>query len=208
MPAAPTWSCSRWGFPCRRRCRRRGALLPHRFTLAARPACRSGPAVYFLWHFPWGRPRRALPGTVPPWSPDFPLPAQSRRAAIRPSGIEGFGYRPRPFQRPPFAQKAVRRTSDRVSVNVARVVRWSAYLARPRRMPLNAIPDASTSRSADRTQPAGFTPGTRSTAIGALRCVKYTYLNNYYMDKLKPILYPAPRPIQEIAMLILPTYHG
>ena len=26
----------------------------------------------FLWHFPWGRPRRALPGTVPPWSPDFP----------------------------------------------------------------------------------------------------------------------------------------
>ncbi len=36
-PAAPTWSCSRWGFPCRRRCRRRGALLPHRFTLAARP---------------------------------------------------------------------------------------------------------------------------------------------------------------------------
>ena len=39
-PAAPTWSCSRWGFPCRRRCRRRGALLPHRFTLAACPACR------------------------------------------------------------------------------------------------------------------------------------------------------------------------
>jgi len=30
-------------------------------------------AVYFLWHFPWGRPRRALPGTVFPWSPDFPL---------------------------------------------------------------------------------------------------------------------------------------
>ena len=41
-PAAPTWSCSRWGFPCRRRCRRRGALLPHRFTLAAHPACRGG----------------------------------------------------------------------------------------------------------------------------------------------------------------------
>src|SRR6516164_3889386 len=39
-PAAPTWSCSRWGFPCRRRCRRRGALLPHHFTLAARPARR------------------------------------------------------------------------------------------------------------------------------------------------------------------------
>jgi len=31
-------------------------------------------AVCFLWHFPWGRPRRALPGTVFPWSPDFPPP--------------------------------------------------------------------------------------------------------------------------------------
>jgi len=29
-------------------------------------------AVYFLWHYPWGRPRRVLPGTVFPWSPDFP----------------------------------------------------------------------------------------------------------------------------------------
>jgi hypothetical protein len=29
-------------------------------------------AVCFLWHFPWGRPRRPLAGTVFPWSPDFP----------------------------------------------------------------------------------------------------------------------------------------
>ena len=97
MPAAPTWSCSRWGFPCRRRRRRRGALLPHHFTLAGRPVFRGGPAVYFLWHFPWGRPRRALPGTVPPWSPDFPPSSQAfrpeRRAAIRPSGWEDLGWR-------------------------------------------------------------------------------------------------------------------
>src|SRR5215472_12009721 len=33
VPAAPTWSCSRWGFPCRPHCWRRGALLPHHFTL-------------------------------------------------------------------------------------------------------------------------------------------------------------------------------
>ena len=33
--AVPIRSCSRWGLPCRRRCRRRGALLPHLFTLAA-----------------------------------------------------------------------------------------------------------------------------------------------------------------------------
>ena len=39
-------------------------------------------AVCFLWHFPWGRPRRRLAGTVFPWSPDFPLPP----ARQRPSG--------------------------------------------------------------------------------------------------------------------------
>ena len=33
------------------------------------------PAVSFLWHCPWGRPRLALPGTVFPWSPDFPPPS-------------------------------------------------------------------------------------------------------------------------------------
>ncbi len=37
-----------------------------------RPKAR--PAVCFLWHFPWGRPRRPLAGTVFPWSPDFPPP--------------------------------------------------------------------------------------------------------------------------------------
>ncbi len=35
--AAPIRSCSRWGLPCRRRYRRRGALLPHPFTLARQP---------------------------------------------------------------------------------------------------------------------------------------------------------------------------
>src|SRR5262249_4515701 len=33
----PIRSCSRWGLPCRLRCRRRGALLPHLFTLT--PLC-------------------------------------------------------------------------------------------------------------------------------------------------------------------------
>ena len=33
---APTWSCSWWGLPCRFRCRSRGALLPHPFTLTSR----------------------------------------------------------------------------------------------------------------------------------------------------------------------------
>ena len=30
----PIRHCSRWGLPCRFRCRNRGGLLPHRFTLA------------------------------------------------------------------------------------------------------------------------------------------------------------------------------
>jgi hypothetical protein len=30
------WPCSNWGLPCRSRCRERGGLLPHRFTLATR----------------------------------------------------------------------------------------------------------------------------------------------------------------------------
>src|SRR5262245_15150926 len=31
----PIWPCSRWGLPCRPCCHVRGALLPHRFTLAS-----------------------------------------------------------------------------------------------------------------------------------------------------------------------------
>ena len=40
-------------------------------------------AVFSLWRFPWGYPRRALPGTLPSWSPDFPR--NLRPAVIQPS---------------------------------------------------------------------------------------------------------------------------
>jgi len=43
-------------------------------------------AVCSLWHFPWGRPRRTLSGTVFPWSPDFPPP---RCGSGRPAGWPG-----------------------------------------------------------------------------------------------------------------------
>ena len=65
----------------------RGALLPHRFTLAC-TSC-PAPAVSSLWHFPWGRPRRPLAATVDPWSPDFPPPAQAAKPSPgsgRPAG--------------------------------------------------------------------------------------------------------------------------
>jgi len=45
-------------------------------------------AVCFLWHFPWGRPRRRLSGTVLPRSPDFPpCPPIRWQLAERPSGL-------------------------------------------------------------------------------------------------------------------------
>ncbi len=47
-------------------------------------ASRPRRAVCSLWHFPWGRPRRALPGTVLPWSPDFPPPPERERPSDRP----------------------------------------------------------------------------------------------------------------------------
>ena len=46
-------------------------------------------AVCSLWRFPWGCPRRALPGTVASWSPDFPR--QRTAAVIRPSAHGGYG---------------------------------------------------------------------------------------------------------------------
>ena len=78
--AAPIRSCSRWGLPCHLRYRRRGALLPHPFTLTGESGTPDRPAVCFLWHCPWGRPRRPLAGTVFPWSPDFPPPVTGAEA--------------------------------------------------------------------------------------------------------------------------------
>jgi hypothetical protein len=90
ITAAPIRSCSRWGLPCRPCCQGRGALLPHRFALARGTGLLApaglAQAVCFLWHFPWGHPRRPLAGTVFPWSPDFPpptgLPVSSGRPAV------------------------------------------------------------------------------------------------------------------------------
>ena len=80
--AVPIRSCSRWGLPCHPCCQGRGALLPHRFALT-RGSRTLARAVCFLWHCPWGRPRRRLAGTVFPWSPDFPLPLSGQRPSSR-----------------------------------------------------------------------------------------------------------------------------
>jgi hypothetical protein len=47
-----TWSCRRWGLPCRHRHRRRGALLPHHFTFACTPRTRGHRPCIFCGTFP------------------------------------------------------------------------------------------------------------------------------------------------------------
>ncbi len=42
--------------------------------------CELRKAVCFLWRFPWGRPRRALPAAISPWSPDFPPSPRSEES--------------------------------------------------------------------------------------------------------------------------------
>src|SRR5438874_12189467 len=81
-----------------------GAVRSYRTISPLPPAAPEGGELggVFLWHFPWGRPRRALPGTVPPWSPDFPPSAERtrRRAAIRPSDWKDLGWRAPPVKPP------------------------------------------------------------------------------------------------------------
>ncbi len=75
----PIRSCSGWGLPCDSRRREPGALLPHHFTLTR--ACR---ALYFLWHFPWGRPRWTLSSTPPCGARTF-LRSSKTPATVSPS---------------------------------------------------------------------------------------------------------------------------
>ncbi len=86
--AVPIRSCSRWGLPCRRRCRRRGALLPHRFTLAAVNTLRAA-AVCSLWHCPWGLLSHSPPDVIRhrlSVEPGLSSPAAFRHWPERPSG--------------------------------------------------------------------------------------------------------------------------
>jgi hypothetical protein len=89
--AAPIRSCSRWGLPCRLRCRRRGALLPHRFTLApVEPE-----AVWFSVALSLGLPPPDVIRHRLPVEPGLSSPAAFRRLAERPSGrltTKGWGY--------------------------------------------------------------------------------------------------------------------
>src|SRR5690606_32092371 len=63
-PSDPYLALLRVGFAVPVCCQTRGALLPHRFTLATHPR-RDRSAVCSLLHFPSARAAQALPGTLP-----------------------------------------------------------------------------------------------------------------------------------------------
>jgi len=104
----PIWPCSRWGLPCHVRCRPRGALLPHHFTLTGTrfPEGNAPSAVSFCCTFRGlAPPRRYLASCPkePGLSSTFrekcsdhladsgghhtrPCPAKQRRRAQSPAG--------------------------------------------------------------------------------------------------------------------------
>jgi len=75
----PIWSCSAWGFPCLRRRRRSGALLPHHFTLTVHPSLAGLPAGgIFSVALSVASPRLAVSEHAACWSSDFPLRTDPR----------------------------------------------------------------------------------------------------------------------------------
>jgi len=81
--AVPIWSCSRWGLPCRLRCRSRGALLPHHFTLASPEG---GSRYDFCGAVPGVTPGGCYPSPCSRGARTF-LEPPARPAAIRPSDV-------------------------------------------------------------------------------------------------------------------------
>jgi hypothetical protein len=95
--AVPIRSCSRRGLPCRPRCRVRGALLPHPFTLTCRPNLeRPGMAggllsvALSLGSLPAGVARRLV--TVEPGLSSFPVTRMRGRPAVWPWAQTGLWW--------------------------------------------------------------------------------------------------------------------
>jgi len=86
-----------------------GAVRSYR-TVSPLPVGRSPPAVCSLLHFPWGRPRRALPGTLTSVEPGLSSArgTSPRTAAIRPSG-NPLGRLPLGLRQLSCSRRAVRR---------------------------------------------------------------------------------------------------
>jgi len=91
--AVPIRSCSRWGLPCRFRCRSRGALLPHLFTLATPGPCGEGGRFVLCGTVPGVAPAGCYPAPYVDGARTF-LPrglSAIARAAVRPTDAIGMG---------------------------------------------------------------------------------------------------------------------
>ena len=89
--AAPIWFCSRWGLPCHHRFRRRGALLPHPFTLTRRRLSFGG-RFTFCGTFPGVAPAGRYPAPCLHGARTFlPRTQKGTKATIRPSGRGNIG---------------------------------------------------------------------------------------------------------------------
>lgn len=88
----PIWSCSRGGLPCRPRYRRRGALLPHPFTLTCRRNGFGdiGGLLSVALSVDSRRPGITWPLAL--WSPDFPPPPMAT-AIVWPTPAHTLGQR-------------------------------------------------------------------------------------------------------------------
>jgi hypothetical protein len=93
--AIPIRSCSRWGLPCRFRCRTRGALLPHLFTLTPLRSFRSFAGRFILCGtFPGVAPAGRYPAPYVDGARTFLSQGLSTRvgAAVRPTDVQGMGF--------------------------------------------------------------------------------------------------------------------
>jgi hypothetical protein len=120
-----------------------------------------GRAVSFLWHCPWGRPRRALPGTVFPWSPDFPPPAPCGVESGHPAVCRQI-YR----QRPPLPQGTRQLTLVRASTDCGRRSTMTATPTRVRSPPSAKIQVTGSPR---KTMPEA-TPNTGTSKVKGIVC--------------------------------------
>ena len=86
----PIWPCSGWGLPSQPvagllvRSYRTISPLPRGQPSTRKRARAADVAVSFLWHFPWGCPRWALPTTLPCGVRTF-LPGLANGATTRPT---------------------------------------------------------------------------------------------------------------------------
>jgi hypothetical protein len=98
----PIRSCSRWGLPCHPRCRGRGALLPHLFTLAAPKPKGVGGRFVLCGTFPGVAPAGRYPAPYFRGARTFlhrSLSADAA-AAARPTGAPGLGICKGPVNKP------------------------------------------------------------------------------------------------------------